>query len=117
MGIRDNQLDVTISLALETQTIVTSRQKNMAWEHLHERAAQQVILTPYAIPPCSVSHQRSRLYRLTVGVLRSVVALLADDSVYHRAAANRQVSAITRTIGTELVIHYYPLRAAHRYAI
>jgi hypothetical protein len=116
MAIRDNQLDDAITLVLETQTVVTARQKAAAWEQLRVQAAHQVILAPYAVPPRPPLPRRTRAYQLTVNLMRIVVNVLVDDRVYHRAAANRHFIGMTHIIGSEIMIHYLPLRPMYRYA-
>jgi hypothetical protein len=117
MAIRDNQLDDAIALVLETETILTVRQKQAAWERLRDQAVQQVILAPYAIPPYPPVARRSRLFQAAIGVARVLAVLLTDDNIYHRAAASRPLTGITHTISGDIFIHYYPLRPIYRHAI
>ncbi len=117
MAIRDNQLDDVIALVLETQTVINPRQKIVAWNQVRDQAEQQVMLAPYAIPPCPPVPRRARWRQLCTNLLRRFAVLLTDDSVYHRAAATRHFSGVTHTIGGEVIIHYYPLRSAYRHAI
>lgn len=116
MDIRDNQLDDAIALALETQTVVTARQKAAAWDQLHTQAQQQVMLSPYAVSPAPPASPRADLYLRTTDIMRTVFQLLTDDRVYHRAAANRHFAGVTHSIGNAIMIHYYPLQPMLRYA-
>lgn len=106
MDMSDNQLEARVMLALETQTIITARQKDAAWERLRQQAQQQVMLAPYAAPPCPTYTPEQRQSRL----LRQIVAFLLDDSSYHRAAANRQQIPISGFFGGSLVVHYQTMR-------
>ncbi len=108
MDTPNNRLDDRIALTLETETFITSVQKKRAWEKLQAKAAHQVQLTPYAIPP---RVQAPRLSKLESGVLfvaRCLSFLLTDDAGYQRAATNRytidRYHFIT-LIGSEQVIH------------
>jgi hypothetical protein len=106
MAMSDNQLEACVTLALETQTIVTARQQDAAWERLRQQAQQQVMLVPYAAAPrptCTPEHWQTRL-------LRRIVVFLLDDSSYHRAAANRQQIPISGFFGGSLVVHYQTMR-------
>jgi hypothetical protein len=108
MDTPNNRLDDRIAIALETETVVTSLQKKRAWENLQAKAAHQVQLAPYAIPP-----RRSvpRPGKLEIGLLflsRCLSFLLTDEAGYQRAATNRYFSDgyyFITLIGSEQVIH------------
>jgi len=115
MAICDSQVDDAIALVLETQTIVSTRQKATVWEQVRQQAAQQVMLAPYAVPPSPPVPRHARLYQNAIGFVRSCVVILIDDRVYRRAAALRHVVCMTQTIGGEVVAHYDVFRPVYHH--
>ena len=107
MAIRDNHFDELVSLALETQTAVTTRRKQIAWQQVQKRAARQTILAPYAMPPAPLSPRPAGYQRLLVFVSTVVSLVLTDEGRYHRAAENRR-SNEGLMFCLDQAIHFYP---------
>ena len=90
MAIPNRHLDDSIAFALETETVVTKAQKKAAWHKVRERAAQQVMLAPYAIAPATRRPALSLWARMTGAAQRALSFTVTDSSVYDRAAVRRQ---------------------------
>ncbi len=111
MGIPDNQFDDYVAMTLQTQTVVTHRQKDHAWERLHKHAKGQVMLVAYAAQPAPVQPALSQRDQIADLLRRLTAALLTDDRMYHRAAETRRRAPITTVLGSVFVIHaYMPVR-------
>ena len=107
MAIPNNHFDELVSLALETQTVVTTRRKQIAWQQVQKRAARQTIIAPYAIPPAPLSPRLGSYQRLMVFVSAVVSVVLTDERRYHRAAENRR-SNEGLMFCLDQAIHFYP---------
>ncbi len=85
MDLPDNQLDYIIGYSLDTESIVTTNQKQAAWAALQAKAANQVIMAPYAESPRPRIAQQPAIPPLErFGAW--VLAVLTDESRYERAA-------------------------------
>jgi hypothetical protein len=84
----NDPLDDQITYTLQTDTVVMPDQKARAWEAVRERAAQQVILAPYAVTPAPVE-TRPGLWVLAERALAGIIQLFVDDTRYCRAACSR----------------------------
>ncbi|MAS35247.1 MAG: hypothetical protein CL610_14640 [Anaerolineaceae bacterium] len=113
MGIPDNHLDNMIVLALETKTHVARRQKLTAWEQLHRRAARQVMMAPYAIPPKPALKPSVFYVRWARRLVRMLHIIFTDDTVYDRAARKRCLMPVWGSIGGTVVVHFSPPLRAH----
>jgi len=107
MATPDPQFDDFLADMLRTDAIVTRRQRDAAWERVRQCAAQQVILSSYAIPARPVPPPAGMIDRLTGSLLRVLDFLLVEDP-YHRAAANRDTLPVARVIGAAMIVHYSP---------
>jgi hypothetical protein len=113
MDIPSKHLDDTIAYSIETQTVVSTAQKQRAWEKLQSKAAQQVILAPYAVSPRTHSSRQPTLIASVVGYVRRVFDLLiTDEAVYHRAASRRSMMhrmpyAVATISGTQQVARFH----------
>jgi len=108
MDTPNSRLDDRIALAVETETIVTSLQKQRAWEKLQAKAAHQVQLAPYAIPPRILPARPNRWESGLLFLGRCIAFLVTDEAGYQRAATNRHFSDryhFITLIGSEQVIH------------
>lgn len=90
MGIPNRHLDDSVAFALETETVVTKAQKEAAWHKVRQRAAEQVMLTPYVIAPAPRRPALSWWARMTGAAQRALSLTVTDASVYDRAAVRRQ---------------------------
>ena len=117
MGIPNQQFDEFLEHALKTDTTVTRRQRDAAWERLYQRAVEQVILPPYAIPPDPVSTPMGLVDRLVAGCVRMLSALVIDEDPYQRAASHRDSLAITGVMGASLIVHYHPRVYSRNYLL
>lgn len=108
MGTPNNRLDDRIAVALETESMVTAVQKKRAWETLQAKAAQQVQLAPYAIPPRRPVPRPSKWESSLLFLSRCLSFLITDEAGYQRAATSRYFTDryhFITLIGTEQVIH------------
>ena len=108
MGLSGKQFDEIIRLGVNSQTVVTPRQKEAAREGLLRKAAQQIPLTPYATSPAPLEPTPGWFDRVLSGTMRGLHMLLFEERRYHRAANNRHFMPITSIIGVTMVIHFYP---------
>lgn len=107
MAIPNNYFDELVTLALETQTVVTSHRKQTTWEQVRQLAARQTIMTPYAIspaPPVPRLGWHNRMIAL-IGTVLSLI--LTDEGRYHRAAENRRANE-GLMFCLDQAIHFYP---------
>jgi hypothetical protein len=82
----EQYVDSLIEAVLKSDTVVTARQKRLAWERLEQRAAQQTIWPPLVEPEISFATS----LRLTLTRLRRGLAiLLVDERNYERARKER----------------------------
>ena len=82
----EQHLDSLIEAVLKSDTVVTGRQKRLAWERLEQRAAQQTIWPPLVEPEVSLAASlRFTLTRLR----RGLAILLVDEGGYERARQER----------------------------
>jgi hypothetical protein len=109
----NRQLDANITAALESEAVITRAQREAAWASVRARAAQQVILAPYAIPPRRPP-RLSLPARLLLAVRRTL-ALTATDSIpYDRAALQRDSLQRATWIpgrpafSSSLIYYYHP---------
>lgn len=114
MDIPNKHLDDTIAYSLETQTVITPAQKNRAWEKLKEKAEQQVILVPYAVPPSHSLLDGSSIdpaFSLSWWVRRLFSLLITDEAMYHRAALRRdtllRLAYASTPNGSQVVIRFH----------
>ncbi len=82
----EQNLDALIEAVLKTDTIVTGRQKRLAWERLEQRASQQTIWPPLVEPETSLA---TTLRFAWSRVRRGFVILLIDEGSYERARKER----------------------------
>jgi hypothetical protein len=82
MDLRDGELDSFIGLALQPAAI-TSQQKQLAWERLHQRAAAQSVLPP-------VVAARPWWVAVLQGVRRSVYQFFMEERRYEQAQSGRR---------------------------
>lgn len=111
----NRELDASITAALESETIITRAQREAAWASLRARAAQQVILVPYAVPPRRQQPRLSLLARLLLAARRGLALTVTDSVRYDRAAIRREVfqhcagpSDRPAFSSSHLVHYYYP---------
>jgi hypothetical protein len=84
----ERDLDAVIEAVLRTDTVVTGRQKRLAWEQLQQRASQQTMW-----PPLTDPEPRSLIQTLKLTwswVRRGAAILLTDEGGYERARKERQ---------------------------
>ncbi len=108
MAIPDQPFDELLETMLKTETVVTRRQQEAAWERLYVQAQRQVMLTPYATAPPIAGRPAYR--GLMALVSRLCHLLFFDDRVYQRAADRRDQLPIATMIGFSIIIHYPPVR-------
>ena len=116
MASHANPLDYLITLALSSQAAVTQRRKRAAWERLQAEATHQVMLVPYAVPPCPVEVPVHWSVRLTRNIRRGFALLLTEDALYHRAAYTRQNAYRPYGFGADHVLSFYPNGLIRYYA-
>jgi|FLYN01.1.fsa_nt_gi hypothetical protein len=106
MSSRD--LDALIEAVLKTDTIVTARQKRLAWERLEQRAAHQTIWPPLVEPERSLA---DRLRWAWSRVRRGLAILLIDEGSYERARKERLTCYVCSDAGntiSHLLFEYAP---------
>ena len=108
MDIPNQQFDDFLEHMLKSDTIVTRRQRDAAWDRLYQQAVGQAILPPYAVSPDPVSPSMSLAERLFAACVRMLNALVIDQDPFQRAASRRHSVAITGVMGASLVVHYHP---------
>jgi hypothetical protein len=114
MDIPSKHLDDAIAYTIEAQTAVTPAQKDRAWAKLQQKAAQQVILAPYAVPP-RIQKRQTPVIEVLIGWIRSGIYLLVtDETMYQRAAHRRntlhmhRIPYATVTVaGTQQVLRFH----------
>lgn len=107
MAIPNNHFDELVTLALETQTVVTSRHKQMTWDQVRQLAARQTIMAPYAISPAPPAPRLDWHNRLIASVGTVLSLVLTDERRYHRAAENRRANE-GLMFCLDQAIHFYP---------
>lgn len=104
----EHGLDALIEAALKTDTIVTGRQKRLAWERLEQRAAQQTIWPPLVEPETSLA---GRLWFAWARVRRCLAILLIDEEGYERARKERLAfyfCPISATSSSQMMFEFSP---------
>lgn len=114
MAIPNRHLDDSIAASLASEVMVTRAQRQSAWASVRARAAHQVILAPYAIPPTPRQPRLPLLARLLNAVRRGLSLTVTDAVCYDRAAVRREVfqhraaSATCSAFSGHLVYYYHP---------
>ena len=104
----DHNLDALIEAVLKTDTVVTGRQKRLAWERLELRAARQTIWPPLVEPETSwVGTLRFAWAR----VRRCITILLIDEGSYERARQERLAfyfCPVSSVASSQIIIEFSP---------
>lgn len=113
MDIPSKHVDDAIAYTLATDSVVSTTQKNRAWEKLQQQAAQQVILAPYAVAPRSVPPKQETFIELLLDwVRRGIGMLVTDEAMYQRAACRREILqripyATATTMGSQQMARFH----------
>ncbi len=101
MDLPDNQLDYLISYTLDSESVVTTKQKQATWTALKAKAAQQVIMAPYAEAP-RPRPQPAVEVSVWERISTWVFTALTDESRYERAALIHQ-NLYSSSLGSYLI--------------